>query len=59
MVIEIEETMLYHTCTIFCIGCGKDTKHELSLSREFYSCTESGCHSIVEIEIKENEDEAI
>jgi hypothetical protein len=56
MVILIEEEMLSHTCTIFCIICRKNTKHELSLSREFYSCTESGCHSIVDIEIKEIEE---
>ena len=58
-VIIIEKTMLSKHCLIFCPVCETTTKHVLSRSGEFYSCS---CGSIVDIENpvdEEIEDETI
>jgi len=56
MVIELEETMLSIHCLLPCPVCGTTTKHVLAKSKEFYSCS---CGSIVEIELKEIENETV
>lgn len=56
MIIAIERTMLAKHCLILCINCGTETNHVLSRSKEFYACA---CGEIVEIELKEDEDETI
>lgn len=56
MIITIERTMLAKHCLILCTNCGTETNHVLSRSKEFYACA---CGEIVEIELKEDEDETI
>ena len=54
-VIVIEKTMLSKHCMIFCTTCETNTRHALGRSKQIYVC--GLCGSVVDIEIKEIEDE--